>query len=755
VAVVAGGAAADETTEATTFGTDGIASQSLGTHYGEIGFSRLDARADGGLVAQQKNGRVVSFLSDGAPDPGVPPINVATGGGVFPVAGGKSLVLKGRELTRINADGSVDTGFGNGGSVKVSSGSRVAELPSGKIVVVSIEVIGPRTLTYYADVRVLNQSGGDAGPRYSRSLPPGYAFGVHEIALTPDGGALVVGGTFLLELRPDGSANPGFGKEGVVTETPNVVGAGVLPDGSVEAVGSGTFDENEDLALLRLSAAGAPDPSFGSAGIRHFDLGGSESAQSASFAADGSVIVGGQAEAPGPCVGDECEEVPILVAFDPAGNLQTSFGQGGVLRLSAFAGLPLGYRSSGVTALARRPDGSIVAAGNAPPNETNGFLVAFTAAGALIPSFGQGGIAPAREALPATQEDVGFVPQPDGTLLAGATSDVGGTEHPVLIRYGADGSLDPSFGKGAGYVNVAETRPATGFAVGDEEAIIGTYDYPQSSLHMVRTGDGSPVTSFGEAGTVVLPNEVQIGSLAFAPGGDPVLLAIHRIPGNPLPGAVFRFRPDGTRDPAFGHDGKVPLLTPAGGKVKARALVPVAGGKFLVGGRSGRSFAITRLLPDGRSDPHFGSHGWAVVPAGGPAKSMTLSRAGSHIYLAGLVGKREDQDLVVMRLDQDGHVEMSFGRNGRRIAPLAHKAQPLKVLPTRRGVLVVLSAGLRPLVAFGRDGKVSERPVGTSPQYVEDVRAAVADGHLVVGWNGYVRSLGHQIHYLRRLPLAG
>jgi hypothetical protein len=197
------------------------------------------------------------------------------------------------------------------------------------------------------------------------------------------------------------------------------------------------------------------------------------------------------------------------------------------------------------------------------------------------------------------------------------------------------------------------------------------------------------------------------------------------------------------------------LRTPTGGKVKARALVPVSGGKFLVGGRSGDSFAITRLLPDGSSDPRFGSHGWSVVAPGGPAKYMTLSRAGSHIYLAGLVGERDEQDLVLMRFDRNGHLEKSFGRGGHLTTHLSRTEQPLKIVPTRRGILVVLSGGLKPLVTFGRNGKVSERPVGTRPQFVEDVRATVADGNLIVGWNRYVRSIGRQVYYLRRLPLEG
>src|ERR1700733_5104068 len=123
--------------------------------------------------------------------------------------------------------------------------------------------------------------------------------GVVEITSAPDGGVLVAGDPFLLELRPDGSPNPGFGDEGMVKKVPFMVGARVLPDGSVEAVGSSSASPNslnEDLYVLRLTAAGAPDTGFGKDGIRRFDLGGVEEAHAALWGPDDSVVVGWSAQ---------------------------------------------------------------------------------------------------------------------------------------------------------------------------------------------------------------------------------------------------------------------------------------------------------------------------------------------------------------------------------------------------------------------------------------------------------------------------
>ncbi|HKZ14387.1 MAG TPA: hypothetical protein VJL81_11125 [Solirubrobacterales bacterium] len=762
--VAVGAAAAADPTESTIYGRDGVPAPSLGVHFEKTGFSRVYARADGSLVAQreagtapQPEGRVEYFLADGAPDPAAPPTKIGQYDEVLPVAGGKTLIFGGKTVTRLNPDGTPDASFGGTGTVKVPDGAgTVGELGSGKIVAYSLILEGARNPSLYMQVSILNADGSSARS-FTITLPSYFIPGPKEIVPLADGGALVVDNSFLLELRADGSANFAFG-EGGLLNTSGVAGAHVFADGTIETVGY-WYDaaaENESVAVRRYTPTGAPDTSFASEGIRVFQLGEYAVAEVAAWAADGSVYVGGAARPFGRCsvALGTCESTPILAAIDPAGNLEPGFGQGGILKLTGFPGVP-GAETHGVAALALRPDGTIVAAGSAPPDSSVAYLAAFTPQGTPVQSFGENGIVSVREPMPAELQFVGFQALPDGKLLAAGSSDVGSADHPVLVRYEADGSLDPSFGAGAGYVSVAQKWPASGFAVDGGEAIVGTYGFPRSSLHMVQIEDGAPVTSFGEGGSVLLPLETQVAQLAFARGGDPVVLAIHRPAGTKEPGEVYRFLADGSRDPAFGHGGKVELRLPRGGEVRAKSVVAAPRGRFLIGGRSGHRFAITRLLPDGRPDPSFGSRGWSVVPVGGPAKYLTLARAGSHIYLAGLVGERNEQDLVLMRFDRDGRLDQSFGRRGRLATSITRTYQPPKIVPTRRGILVVLSGGRTPLITFTRDGGVRRRPVGPRPQIVEDVQATVTDGELILGWNRYSRAIGRQVCYLRKLPLDG
>ena len=760
-AAVAVSVAADPT-ETSTFGADGIATNSLGVHFDESEFWRVTARPDGGLVAQRDDS-VESYLPDGAPDPAQPPRHFKEYSQVFPVSDGKSLVLSYGKLTRLNSDGSVDAGFGGGSVAVAGDADTVAELPSGKILVVGFGSGGTHQIISWITVQLVNPDGsidrglGRDGTLTLEATTYNEPVSRFEISPTADGGALVSGGRFLLRLRADGSPDPGFGDGGLVDTVLPVAGARVQADGSVAAVGwNAGAGRDFDLTTLRFSAAGKPDSSFGPNGIRHFDFGGHEVAKVALWAADGSVIVGGRAEAASPCPREEgCEEMPIAAAFDPAGNLDTTFGQGGLLRLTALTAGSEGRRSEGVTALARRPDGSVVAAGSAPPAATVAFLAAFSPGGVLLSGFGSAGIVSVRRPVPATQRFVGFAPLPDGKILAAGTSDVGIDDQPVLVRYAADGSLDPSFGNGAGYLLFGRSQGARGFAADDsEQVLMGIYSYPRNRLLWLRADDGSPVRSFGTDGAILLPKRIWINSLGFAGDGDAIVLASRDVSGPAEPGVLLRFHPSGKRDRTFGDNGRLDLRLPGGREVQGKALVANAGGRILVAGESNRRFVLASLRADGRPAPGFGPGGWSLVRAGGTVQSVALRRIGPYIYLAGAVDDEERHRVVLVRFDKKGHLDRTFGRRGRHTVTLSRPFQPKAILPTGKGVLVVLNQGPKPLLYFSPNGQARRRPVGPRAQYVDNLRATITHGQLVLGWNQFSRAIKRNVYYLAKRPLS-
>jgi uncharacterized delta-60 repeat protein len=394
--------------------------ESLGVHYEPTGFGSLLARPDGSVVALQGK-RIVSFGATGAAGTELAPELKPAEATLYPAAGGKTFVLSYQKLTRLNPDGSIDKSFGTEGTVQPPySAGAVIELGSGKIAVVSTEVGGTHTVYASVSVEILNQDGSvDEGAGYSSPLDAsgvslGGMISVPEISPTPDGGALAVCQNFLLRLNADGSVDGSFGKGGVVDDLFGQVGGHVLPDGSVETVGM-EYGSAVYPVLRRYTSTGKPDSSFGPEGTRRFDFGAGHSVVNAvSWGTDGSVVVGGGLADREPCPAEGCAEAPTLTAFNAAGERETGFGEGGVLRLASLAGHYDGTESGGVTAIVRRPDGSIVAAGSAPPNATTGFLAALTPQGALLPGFGEGGLVRAADERPAELHLAGFAPLPGG-----------------------------------------------------------------------------------------------------------------------------------------------------------------------------------------------------------------------------------------------------------------------------------------------------------------------------------------------------
>jgi uncharacterized delta-60 repeat protein len=737
-AVLVGVAGAESSTEATTFGADGIATQSLGVHLERNGISSVSARPDGGLVVQRGSG-VESFSADGSPEPGAGPPPSAPAGRTFPAAGGKSFVLGEGKLTRLNADGTTDTSFGDGGSVEVSGASAVGELASGKIVAFGVQLTGTNRPENTGYITVLNADGSKV-PRATSSrslLAIAEEMPVREMIPTPEGGLLIVDSAFLLELNAEGSPNGGFGQRGVVDQGA-VAGARFLADGSIEAAFLQYIDseQREVPAILRLTAAGKPEAGFGAEGVNVLGLGNWWSIDAVSWGADGSAVIGAREVATG-CPRKQCEEAPALVGVDPAGNLDTGFGEGGVARLTALAGRPgEGYASEGVTALTRRPDGSIVAAGNAPPDESVAFIAALTPRGAPVPSFGEGGIVRLSESVPATERLAALVPVAGGKLLAAGWTNVGVGTQAMLVRYGPDGSLDPTFGSGSGWVGLgAYGKEASGIAVRRKVALVAAYRYPRSTLLMVHTEDGSPVRSFGTDGTVHLPRRQDyVGAMAFASDGDPVVLDGAQSRDDIEAFGLQRYRRDGKPDRAFGRRGKLSLRVPDGG-LSGRAMVAAPGGRVLVAGHTGDRLVVGCLLPDGKPDRRYGSRGWSTIRVPDRVDSMAMVGDGSHTLLAATLGESGHHRVALVRLDSHGRPDKGFGRGGIRAAKVESGWEPTAILPTRAGVTVLQARGTRPVITFLAAGGVRRRSVAAQPRKVWQVQGTVSEGRLILGWS--------------------
>jgi uncharacterized delta-60 repeat protein len=215
---------------------------------------------------------------------------------------------------------------------------------------------------------------------------------VQAMALQADGKLLIAKGTELTRVGIDGTLDLTFGTAGVVTVS--LFGAEtfltdllVRPDGrlvlsGLDASGSNPWGEP---FVAQLSAGGAFDPSFGTAGIVRLKpaVGGFNSVGVAALQPDGKLLLAGWVKA-----SSLGRTRPAVWRLTPAGVLDASFGASGE------AEGPAGAGNAQVNALAVLPDGKILAAGSYQQTtdlQDSWQLVRFTPSGELDATFGESG----------------------------------------------------------------------------------------------------------------------------------------------------------------------------------------------------------------------------------------------------------------------------------------------------------------------------------------------------------------------------
>ena len=210
----------------------------------------------------------------------------------------------------------------------------------------------------------------------------------------------------------------------------------VQSDGKIIVAGYSHNGSNDDFALVRYTAAGVLDPSFGTGGKVTTDFGGgNDYGLSVAVQSDGKIIVAGSS-------GDFGSSDFALARYTAAGALDPSFGTGGKVIT------PIGSSGDYCRSVAVQSDGKILVAGSSDNGSNLDFaLVRYTAAGSLDPSFGTGG-----KVITAfgsgTDQGYSVAVQGDGKIImAGYTANGSNTDF-ALVRYTAAGALDPSFGTG-------------------------------------------------------------------------------------------------------------------------------------------------------------------------------------------------------------------------------------------------------------------------------------------------------------------
>ncbi|MBJ7348184.1 MAG: hypothetical protein JHC87_06405 [Thermoleophilaceae bacterium] len=311
-----------------------------------------------------------------------------------------------------------------------------------------------------------------------------------------------------------------------------------------------------------------------------------------------------------------------LVRYEANGALDQSFGNGGIVST------PVGSGWDSAAALDIQSDGKIVVAGHAFNGVSTVFaVVRYLANGALDPSFGNGG-----QTMTAIGSNYDYatsvkILSSGKIVVAGASTSNSNSRRSdfAVAQYDANGVLDESFG--------TDGRVTTAF---------GNFSYGFDGISALQIQDNGKIVAAGQA---------------FDGDHDKFVVA--------------RYDENGDLDENFGQHGKTAFYDP-GFDWSASAVELQPDGKIVVVGQQGggnAEFAIARYDTSGNLDLSFDSDGLKMIKILDSAwVSFVHIQPDGKIFLAGGASGYEIFRMALARVNGDGELDQTFGANGVRLA---------------------------------------------------------------------------------------
>jgi uncharacterized delta-60 repeat protein len=678
-----------------SFGSSGLALHDFGSQPYWGGAKRVISTPDGGLLVLTINDSIARFSPDGSLDTGfgeggfitadtygAQAMTTTADGKIVTVGARRTLVTAAprSEVHRYLPDGSPDPSFGKNGAAVFARppdatwGEGVVVEPGGKVIVLArvftegYSAISAVRLTERGRLDRSYGSGGftmaRAGTSYGEFvnmplLPRVYSLneGKLTIALSSEKE------TLLMRLGADGRLDPGFGADGKIYSkeySEPVTALAIDPTGRMVL-------SSEYGSLARFLPDGNLDPSFGEGGTLHHLPFGSFSLRVVDLTPEGKILLGGNVSEPttrGP-------ESFLLARLEPDGALDASFGGG-----SGFVAKTLAPGSHDEALdLVQVSDGDILLAGVFTP--AGGFnpssqigLVRYAADGSLEQGFGDGGVSITRPRVQSSDEVGDVLP-----VAGGKTVVVGwGGGGIVVSRYTRSGRPDPTFGREGFAAPVAVSHDyfgerATSVApYPGGRLLVGTHSRSGGGL-LRYLADGRLDPGFGHDGVLATAPFDGVLDVATAPGGDILAVGVEYHECHLI---LARFHPDGGLDQSFaGGEGQLPVGIGYGPcpRLPARLAVRRDGSIIVAGSWSSRLVVVS---PAGRRNVDFGRHGKHGVGRAIPSRIRTVAvDPRGRILVAGT----EDKKFAISRLTPRGFPDRSFGRGGTVLTARGHSAE--------------------------------------------------------------------------------
>lgn len=352
---------------------------------------------------------------------------------------------------------------------------------------------------------------------------------------------------------PDGTVDGSFGSGGTTILSVNFTwgghgGLGLAiqsADDKIVLAGSTTSTPNDDFMVLRLSADGVLDSSFGLNGIQTIDFDGNDDyASDVAVQLDGKVVVAGYGYNDEGTFGFGDDDFAIA-RLDESGNLDPAFAGDGK-RFVEFG--ETGHENDFAFDLFVQPDSNIVVVGS----EESDFLgwefaiIRLNSDGTLDDDFDGDG----KRTFDLGDNDDAYAVAMDldwRSIMVGRSTDFVGPDAIALARLNGDGSLDSSFdGDGKRTIELASSSHRATNVVVDEDnrwTILVTIDDSDGrKMRVMRfLEDGTADASFGIDGTVNIPRQVNYrqNDLMLLPDSSLLIVVGDRL---------IRLRPSGDFD---------------------------------------------------------------------------------------------------------------------------------------------------------------------------------------------------------------
>jgi uncharacterized delta-60 repeat protein len=630
-------------------------------------------------------------------------------------------------VARENADGSLDTKFGNGGTVftnfapgTIATASGLAIQPDGKILVVgnSEGVVNGNFVEEFALARyttdgTLDTSFGTNGEVSTDVGGFGNSF-ASSVVVTSAGKIIVTGFTgvdngdcAIAEYNANGTLNQSFGSGGEVVTNfgqnalvlPSEVSATIQTNGQIVLAGTVQVSNpgfGFDLGLARYNENGSLDPKFGTGGLVTTQFGSSDVFQIAGVGIEpgtSAIVVAGTTE-------DGFTQSITLARFNAKdGSLDKSFGTGGVVITP-----PAPEATTAATGMVIQPhDGDIVVSGttigvDGNQNDFQDLIVARYNAtdGSLDKSFGTNGEVLTAFGPNSTTSGAGVTLQADGKIVATASVSLAAgipDGNIGVARFNINGRLDSHFGNnGESQINVpipAEMLTAGEAIQSDGKIVVagtavvgGANEFAETVLTRFNT-DGSLDRSFGTNGTVISDFKSGASAVGLTIESNGKILVVANTAS--LIDGVFepeigleQFNTNGTPDKSFGSAGEAFVNVGAGFSISGAGVAIEPNGKIVVAGtESGfdsnfnfvQDFILASLNKNGSVDTSFGTNGQVVTSfgTGTPATAAGIAiQSDGKIVVAGTANDPTsfENEFALARYKTNGSLDSSFGTGG-------------------------------------------------------------------------------------------